>query len=111
MRIAPGISLGYRRNATAGTWVVRVASGDGNAWTKRVGMADDLDESDAETILTFWEAQAQAKTVARGDHEGSTRKAPLTVARAAAPPRCLRHPNWCSLTVSSNSSFSATSSS
>ncbi len=83
VRIAPGISLGYRRNATAETWVVRVASGDGNAWTKRVGTADDLDESDAETILTFWEAQAQAKTVARGDHEGSTRKAPLTVERAA----------------------------
>jgi len=44
VRIAPGISLGYRRNATAGTWVVRVASGDGNAWTKRVGTADDLDD-------------------------------------------------------------------
>ena len=83
VRVAPGISLGYRRNATAGTWVVRVARGDGAAWTKRVGTADDHDESDASAILTFWEAQALAKTVARGDQGGATRKAPLTVERAA----------------------------
>ena len=83
VRIAPGISLGYRRNATAGTWVVRVASGDGAAWTKRVGTADDLDESDTNVILTFWEAQTAAKTMARGDQEGTARKTPLTVERAA----------------------------
>ncbi len=83
VRVAPGISLGYRRNATAGTWVVRVASGDGAAWTKRVGTADDHDESDASSILTFWEAQTAAKAMARGDQEGSARKAPLTVERAA----------------------------
>ena len=83
VRVAPGISLGYRRNATAGTWVVRVASGDGMAWTKRVGTADDHDESDADAILTFWEAQTQAKAMARGNQEGSARKAPLTVERAA----------------------------
>ena len=52
------------------------------AWTKRVGTADDFDESDASTILTFWEAQTQSKVIARGDQEGSARKAPLTVERA-----------------------------
>ena len=83
VRVAPGISLGYRRNATSGTWVVRVASGNGSAWTKRVGTADDYDESDAIAILTFWQAQTQAKIMARGDQEGATRKAPLTVERAA----------------------------
>ena len=83
VRVAPGISLGYRRNATAGTWVVRVAKGDGAAWTKRVGTADDHDESDANIILTFWEAQTAAKAMARGDQEGSARNAPLTVERAS----------------------------
>lgn len=82
-RIAPGISLGYRRTATAGTWVVRVADGKSGAWTKRVGTADDLDESNGETILTFWEAQEQAKATARGGEESTNRLAPLDVERAA----------------------------
>jgi hypothetical protein len=49
VRIAPGISLGYRRNATAGTWVARVADGRGGNWTKAIGSADDYDEAD-ETV-------------------------------------------------------------
>ncbi len=36
VRIAPGVSLGYRRNATSGTWVARVADGRGGNWTKGV---------------------------------------------------------------------------
>ena len=27
VRIAPGLSLGYRRNQVAGTWVMRIADG------------------------------------------------------------------------------------
>ncbi|RYB05774.1 tyrosine-type recombinase/integrase [Lichenibacterium ramalinae] len=83
VRIAPKISLGYRRNATAGTWVVRVAIGEGKARTERIATADDLDESDASTILTFWEAQTRAKIVARGEQGGAPRQAPFTVERAA----------------------------
>ena len=41
VRVAPGISLGYRRNQAAGTWVVRVADGRGGSWTKAIGFADD----------------------------------------------------------------------
>ena len=76
VRIAPGISLGYRRNETAGTWVVRVADGNGGAWTKRVGNADDRDDSNGDTILTFWEAQNRAKDVGRGGAEGIQRRTP-----------------------------------
>ncbi len=83
VRIAPGISLGYRRNETAGTWVVRVADGKSGAWTKRIGSADDLDESDRQNVLTFWEAQTQAKAVARGNRAKEVRSAPLTVERAS----------------------------
>lgn len=66
VRIAPGVSLGYRRNATAGTWVVRVADGRGGNWTKGIGSADDYDEADGKTILTYWQASDEAKRVAHG---------------------------------------------
>ena len=66
VRIAPGVSLGYRRNATAGTWVVRVADGAGANWTKALGTADDYDEADGIAILTYWQASDRAKQVARG---------------------------------------------
>ena len=49
----------------------------------RVGTADDHDESDADAILTFWEAQTQAKIMALGDQDEATRKAQLSVGRAA----------------------------
>ena len=64
--IAPGIALGYRRNKAAGVWVVRVADGHGGNWTKRVGLADDFEESDTENVLTWWEAIEAARRVARG---------------------------------------------
>jgi hypothetical protein len=65
VRIAPGISLGYRRNATAGTWVARVADGRGGNWTKAIGTADDYDEADGVAVLDYWTAQDRAKQVAR----------------------------------------------
>ena len=46
VKIGPSIGLGYRRNQTAGTWVVRVADGKGGNWTKAIGAADDFDNSD-----------------------------------------------------------------
>ena len=64
--ISPGIALGYRRNHAAGTWVVRVADGHGANWTRRIGLADDFEESDAENVLTWWEAIEAARRVARG---------------------------------------------
>ena len=83
VRIAPGISLGYRRTKTAGTWVLRVGNGRNDAWTKRIAVADDFDSSDGVTVLTFWEAQTLAKETAGTAKPGRARAKPLTVARAA----------------------------
>jgi hypothetical protein len=35
IRIGPGLSLGYRRNQVAGTWVLRIADGKGGATLTR----------------------------------------------------------------------------
>lgn len=52
VKIGPGIGLGYRRNKTAGTWVARVADGNGGNWTKAIGNADDFDDADGNHVLT-----------------------------------------------------------
>jgi hypothetical protein len=64
VRIAPGISLGYRRNQVAGTWVLKVADGKGGAHTQAIGTADDHDDANGTTVLTFWQAQEKAKVSA-----------------------------------------------
>ena len=83
VRIGPGISLGYRRNSTAGTWVLRIADGMGGAKTSAIGHADDYDEADGQNFLTFFQAQERAKTVARQTSGGGILK-PITVGEAAA---------------------------
>src|SRR5215469_3249355 len=75
VKIGVGIGLGYRRNATAGTWVARVSDGKGGNWTKAIGTADDFDEAEGKVILDFWQAQDQARAIARrgrarGDDDG-----------------------------------------
>jgi integrase len=62
--IAPGISLGYRRNAGAGTWSVRVF-GQGAVWIKRLAVADDLEKAAPPTVLSYWEAIDEARKLAR----------------------------------------------
>ena len=70
-KIGPGMGLGYRRNQTAGTWVVRVADGKGGNWTRSLGSADDFDEADGLNTLDFWQAQDRAKAIARSNHAGA----------------------------------------
>lgn len=65
VRIGPGISIGYRRNQTAGTWVLRVADGRGGARTAAIGFADDNDDADGQKCLDYWQAQDRAKAAAR----------------------------------------------
>jgi integrase len=64
--LAPKIALGYRRNQSAGTWVVRVADGHGGHWTKGFAVADDHEDADGEHVLDFWQAQDKARSLARG---------------------------------------------
>ena len=80
--ISPGIALGYRRCASAGRWVVKVADGHGGHWTKVVGIADDFEDADGEHVLTWWQAQDKARALARGKDPDSGR--PGTVAEALA---------------------------
>jgi integrase len=77
--IAPGISLGYRRNQGAGVWVVRGSDGHGANWTKRFAVADDHEESNDGTVMTYWQAQDRARAIARRTESTSR---PATVAEA-----------------------------
>ena len=76
--LARGIALMYRRNRTNGSWVLKASDGHGKYWTKAIALADDFEDSDGKSVLTFYEAQDQAKKLARGD-DGSTDSAPITV--------------------------------
>jgi integrase len=82
-KIGPRVGLGYRRNQTAGTWVLRVADGRGGNWTKAIGNADDFEEADGNNTLDFWQAQDRARVIARvgRDGDGDDGK-PVTVKRA-----------------------------
>ena len=80
-RIAPGVRLGYRRNATAGTWSVIAADGRGGNWMKAFAAADDFAEANGSTVLTFWQAQDKARLLAGGSKDGDDDK-PVTVAQA-----------------------------
>jgi integrase len=79
--VAPGISLGYRRNAGAGSWVVRGADGEGGNWTKAFGTADDFEDSNSGTVLDFWQSQDKARELARGDGTSNGER-PATVGEA-----------------------------
>jgi integrase len=76
--LARGISLMYRRNGTNGSWVLKASDGHGAYWTKAFALADDFEDADAKSVLNFYQAQDQAKKLARGD-DGGTDGAPITV--------------------------------
>jgi len=80
-KIGLGIGLGYRRNRTAGTWVVRVADGKGGNWTEAIGFADDYEDANGNTILDFWRAQDKARARAK-EARGDAPKAPTSVRKA-----------------------------
>ena len=82
LRIGPSLSLGYRRNQVAGTWVLRIADGKGGAITRAIGTADDFTDADGATVLNFWQAQEKAQATARNSSGQGVLK-PLTVRRAA----------------------------
>ena len=82
VRLAPGICIGYRRNAGPGTWSVRVTS-QGADWIKRIGLADDQEPADGRAVLSYWQALEAGRRLARrqpGDPETNSR--PLTVGEA-----------------------------
>jgi integrase len=68
----------YRRNKTNGTWVLKSSDGHSRYWTKAIGLADDFEDADGKNVLSFHEAQDQAKRLARGE-DGSANNAPITI--------------------------------
>jgi integrase len=84
VRVAPGVRLAYRRNATAGSWSVIAANGKGGNWLKSFAVADDFENANEETILDFWQAQTRARLLARGEghDEKTSAHKPVTVATA-----------------------------
>src|SRR5262249_21061468 len=89
VRLSPGIALGYRRNAGAGTWTVRVADG-GAEWIKRIALADDLEGPSPPHVLSYWQALDTARALARRqpgdvvDESGKRSTATNPIARRAA---------------------------
>jgi site-specific recombinase XerD len=84
--IARGIRLAYRRNQGGGVWSVLKADGAAGSWLQRFALADDHEDANGSTFLTFWEATEVARKLARGDDaigelEGGR---PPTVAEAVA---------------------------
>ncbi|TYO67070.1 site-specific integrase [Bradyrhizobium hipponense] len=73
--IAPGIFLAYRRNAGPGTWSVKC-----HGWLKRFGLADDHEDANGESVLSYWQALDKAKALARADETNTER--PIIVADA-----------------------------
>src|SRR3954471_17681168 len=78
VKLAPGIHLGYRRNQTAGAWVVRCVL-DGADWTTRIGIADDFEDANGNSVLDFWQAQGKARALGRDDRGGDDSAKPATV--------------------------------
>jgi integrase len=80
--ISPGIHLGYRRNAGAGTWSVRVAE-SGLEWIKKIAVSDDLESAAPPAVLNYWQAVDAARALARrqpGSADDETR--PISVSEA-----------------------------
>ena len=76
--LARGVSLMYRRNGTNGTWVIKASDGHGAYWTRASHSPTTSRMLTARAVLTFHQAQDQAKKLARGG-DGSADTAPITV--------------------------------
>ena len=51
--LAEGLHLGYRKNRSGGKWVVRRYLGDEKYVVETIAAADDRQDANGDTILTF----------------------------------------------------------
>jgi integrase len=63
--VGQGLSLGYRRNKTDGTWIFRKSDGKGGMHTKAIGIADDYVEADGANALDYWQAVDKVRELGR----------------------------------------------
>lgn len=90
-QLTPGVFIGYRKNATGGVWVCRIAAkAVGRTDTaspymlKTLGTADDTADSNGADILTYAEAFAAALAFAEDCKKHDKPVAKYTVADAVA---------------------------
>ena len=60
--IEQGLHLGYRRRATGGTWIVRRRDERGIYREAKLGLADDLQDPNGDSVLDFSHAQRAARS-------------------------------------------------
>ncbi len=59
--IDPGCHLGYYKGSRGGAWSARYFLGNGKYAEKTLGLADDVQDADGKSVLTFAEAQKRAR--------------------------------------------------
>lgn len=79
LRLGPGLSLGYRRNESAGTWSIRATDGHGGEWLKKFGIADDREPADGKQALSYSMAIDAARKLVRAGEEVENPSQPLTL--------------------------------
>ncbi|MBR1226131.1 tyrosine-type recombinase/integrase [Bradyrhizobium sp. AUGA SZCCT0176] len=85
LALARGVLLLYRRNKGNGSWVLKRATGKtgksntSGYWTNAFAEADDFDASNGTKIMTFFEAQNEAKKLAGRTDDASGDTAPITL--------------------------------
>jgi hypothetical protein len=62
--IGPGLHVGYRKGKRAGMWVVRRYAGASTYVVETIAEADDHADADGTNVLTFWQAQDEARKIA-----------------------------------------------
>jgi integrase len=79
-----GLHIGYRRlRGASGTWVARRYVGNQTYQTKGIGTADDISDSNSVDVLSFAEAQANARAWRdECSRTGAGITGPITVAQA-----------------------------
>jgi integrase len=86
--IEQGLHVGYRRRGTGGTWIARRRNERGVYRETKLGLADDLQDANGDTILDFAQAQRNARTWWTHEQRlacgGATSAGPYTVAQAMA---------------------------
>lgn len=81
--IGAGLGLGYRRNTTAGNWVVRILKPGERRYARRnIGTADDYVDADGASVFDYWQAQTRARQLAAAPDEGQQRVEIATVSNA-----------------------------
>ena len=79
-----GLHLGYRKGKKGGRWVVRLYVGDKDYKVRGMeGVPDDLQDADGKAVLSYAQAQEQARAMFRTENApAGTGRSALTVKAA-----------------------------